>query len=150
MNYTLNIDNRKDIVKKIEALTGLKSHYTMMPRCAYEIGVFTVEKDGSLTVMDDADQNVIDALLAEQMIIPADSDEDAPVETTTEPETAAEEDQPELTEQPDSGFPLNAKVSFPLTDHTVQSLTNLIRMITPTAHSSARRPAEHSAPMNPL
>jgi hypothetical protein len=129
MNYAMNIDNRKNLVKKIEALTGLKSHYTMMPRCAYEIGAFTVEKDGSLTVMDDADQNVIDALLAEQMIIPADSDEDAPVETTTEPETAAEEDQPELTEQPDSGFPLNAKVSFPLTDHTVQSLTNLICMI---------------------
>ena len=85
MNYALNIDNRKDFVKKIEALTGLKSRYTMMPRCAYEIGAFTVEKDGSLTVVDDADQNVIEALLAEQMIVPASSDED-------EPETAAPAD----------------------------------------------------------
>ena len=78
MNYALNIANRKDLVKKIEALTGLKSRYTMMPRCAYEIGAFTVEKDGSLTVADDADQNVIDALLAEQIIVPASSDEDEP------------------------------------------------------------------------
>lgn len=169
MNYALNIDNRKDLVKKIEALTGLKSRYTMMPRCAYEVGAFTVEKDGSLTVGDDADQNVIDALLAEQMIVPASSDEDEPVapteiaaeqeaettadsnedyveidvtiisdtdeldtaepEQTDEPETVAEEDQPEQTKQPDSGFPLNTEISFPLTDHTVQSLTNLICMI---------------------
>ena len=163
MNYALNIDNRKDLVKKIEALTGLKSRYTMMPRCAYEIGAFTVEKDGSLTAADDADKNVIDALLAEQMIVPASSDEDEPVapteiaaepetETaadsnedyveidvtiisdtdeldTAEPETAAENDQPEQSEQPDSGFPLNTEISFPLTDHTVQSLTNLICMI---------------------
>ena len=169
MNYALNIDNRKDLVKKIEALTGLKSRYTMMPRCAYEIGAFTVEKDGSLTVADDADQNVIDALLVEQIIIPASSDEDEPVapaetESATEPETdvsadedyveidvtiisdtdeldtaepeqtdetetPAENDQPEQTEQPYSGFPLNTEISFPLTDHTVQSLTNIICMI---------------------
>ncbi len=162
MNYALNIDNRKNLVKKIEALTGLKSRYTMMPRCAYEIGAFTVEKDGSLTVADDADQNVINALLAEQMIVPASSDEDeqvAPTEIavepkteaadsnedyveidvtiisdtdeldTAEPETVAEDTQPEQTEQPDSDFPLNTEISFPLTDHTVQSLTNLICMI---------------------
>ena len=153
MNYTLNIDNRKNLVKKIEELTGLKSRYTMMPRCAYEVGAFTVEKDGSLTVADDADQNVIDALLAEQMIVPASSDEDEP-EASTEPETdapanedyveidvtiisdtdeldetAAEEAQPEQPDQPDSGFPLNTEISFLLTDHTVQSLTNLICMI---------------------
>ena len=172
MNYELNIDNRKDLVKKIEALTGLKSRYTMMPRCAYEIGAFTVEKDGSLTVADDADQNVIDALLAEQMIVPASTAEDEPIasveteaadpetetaaladsdedyveinvtiisdtneldtaepEQTDEPETAAENDQPEQSEQPDNGFPQNTEISFPLTDHTVQSLTNLICMI---------------------
>ena len=87
MNYELNIDNRKDLVKKIETLTGLKSRYTMMPRCAYEIGAFTVEKDGSLTAADDADQNVIDVLLAEQMIVPASSDEEEPAAPT---EIAAE------------------------------------------------------------
>lgn len=157
MKYALNIDNRKDLIKKIEALTGLKSRYTMMPRCAYEIGAFTVEKDGSLTVANDADQNVIDALLAEQMIIPAsnnddESETDAPAdgdyveidvtiisdtdeldmaetEQTDESETATEEDQPEQTDQPDNGLPLNTEISFSLTDHTVQSLTNLISMI---------------------
>ncbi len=129
MNYALNIANRKDLVKKIEALTGLKSRYTMMPRCAYEIGAFTVEKDGSLTVADDADQNVIDALLAEQIIVPASSDEDEPEQTDELDETVAEEDQLEQTEQSDSGFPLNTEISFPLTDHTVQSLINLICMI---------------------
>ena len=48
---------------------------------------------------------------------------------TAEPEQTDEEDQPEQSEQPDDGFPLDTEISFPLTDHTVQSLTNLICMI---------------------
>ena len=45
---------------------------------------------------------------------------------------AAEADEPEEADaepEPNSGFPLDASISFPLSDHTVQSLTNLICMI---------------------
>ena len=192
--YAMLIGNRKELVKRIEALTGGMSRYTFMPRCAYEIGAFAVEKDGTLTVQDDADQSVIDTLTAEGMIgdeiitesiEPAESeqtdetteaeqpappasidewdddedddDEDGSDENDSsdedEPEaTAEDDDEPEPAAEPEAAppaaedtwddepndepeettalpEPLNAEISFPLSQHTVQSLTNLICMI---------------------
>ncbi len=176
--FAKNIENRKELAKRIEELTGQKSRYTYMPRCAYEIGAFAVERNGSLTVQDDADQSVIDTLTAEGVIgdeVAAESigtvepeqpapitctdewdddesdreeadpedawDEGTDIDDTAEMETesvdTAEEDageadeetadeSEETTEFPE---PMNAEISFPLEQHTVQSLTNLICMI---------------------
>lgn len=66
--YAKNIENRKVLVERLEELTGKKARYTFVPRCAYEIGDFTVEKDGSLTVQDGADETVIQVLKDEDMI----------------------------------------------------------------------------------
>ena len=48
--FAKNIENRKDLVKKISSITGIASRYTGMPKASYEIGNFTVEKDGTLAV----------------------------------------------------------------------------------------------------
>lgn len=66
--FEKNIDNRKVLVARISELTGLDAHYTFVPRCAYEIGAFTVEKDGSLTVEESADESVLQTLISENMI----------------------------------------------------------------------------------
>lgn len=228
--YAKNINDRKVLVNTIKDLTGLEPHYTFVPRCAYEIGKFTVEKDGSLTVEDGADETVIQLLQDENLIgaelevaqvipraaavqpmpntepvlLPAEDWEDeewgeddetdevasdpAPaVETPTE--TSAEEDEDEViptfefpviespeeaedeaetedadpipdaeyeqeaeeesaaslgirsadpqpadeapvTEVPQSmGFPMDLEIGFPLSKHSVTSLSNLICMI---------------------
>ena len=54
--FTKNINNRKDLVKKISSITGIASRYTGMPSMAYQIGNFTIEKDGTLvvTMMEDS------------------------------------------------------------------------------------------------
>ena len=135
-NLSITVRDRKVLVKRLEELTGLKAAYTYVPRCAYEIGAFTVERDCSLTVGEDADQSIIDTLLAEEMIVPAsteaeDADEDeAETDEDTEPEDA-DEDEAESDEdtEPDNGFPLRTEISLPLGHHTVQTLTNLICMI---------------------
>ena len=36
--YALNIEDRKVLVSRLMALTGLHSQYTFMPRCAYIVG----------------------------------------------------------------------------------------------------------------
>ena len=51
--FEKNIDDRKLLVARISELTGVESRYTRMPRCAYEIGAFTVERDGSLTAAEE-------------------------------------------------------------------------------------------------
>ena len=66
--FAKNIDDRKVLVARLSELTGLDSRYTFVPRCAYEIGAFTVEKDGSLTVENGADESILETLKAEGLI----------------------------------------------------------------------------------
>lgn len=66
--FEKSIDNRKILVARLSELTGLNARYTFVPRCAYEIGAFVVEKDGSLTVGDEADERILETLISENMI----------------------------------------------------------------------------------
>ena len=66
--FEKNIDDRKLLVARLSELTGLNSRYTFVPRCAYEIGPFTVEKDGRLTVEEGADESILQTLISENMI----------------------------------------------------------------------------------
>ena len=66
--FEKRIDNRKFLVARLSELTGLNARYTFVPRCAYEIGAFVVEKDGSLTVGDEADERILEILISENMI----------------------------------------------------------------------------------
>jgi hypothetical protein len=66
--FEKKIEDRKQLVARLKELTGLESRYTFVPRCAYLVGSFTVEKDGSLTVEEGADEQVLDTLIAEGMI----------------------------------------------------------------------------------
>ena len=66
--YALNIDDRKVLVSRLMALTGLHSQYTFMPRCAYIVGRFTVEKEGTLVIEENAEQEIIQTLLDEGII----------------------------------------------------------------------------------
>ena len=66
--YALNIDDRKVLVSRLMALTGLHSQYTFMPRCAYIVGKFTVEKEGTLVIEENAAPEIIRTLLDEGII----------------------------------------------------------------------------------
>jgi len=182
--YAKNISNRKDLVKKLEQLTGQHAVYTFMPKCAYEIGAFTVNKDGTLTVQDDADSSIIERLAADGMIggeiiaeestgtvseaatlaratvseswddeweedgteeaaaeEPAEEsiaeseidDEETEAEDTEESTVTAETediwDEADGEEAPAQTAPLKTSISFPLAQHTVQTLMNLTCMI---------------------
>ena len=66
--YALNIEDRKVLVSRLMELTGLHSRYTFMPRCAYIVGKFTVEKEGTLVIEENAEQEIIRTLLDEGII----------------------------------------------------------------------------------
>lgn len=80
--YALNVEDRKVLVSRLMALTGLHSQYTFMPRCAYIVGRYTVEKEGTLVIEENAEPEIIQTLLDEGII----RDEDA-----TQTEAACEE-----------------------------------------------------------
>ena len=152
--FEKNIDDRKVLVARISALTGLDARYTRVPRCAYEIGPFAVEKDGRLTVEEGADESILQTLISENLIGACIGDAQPEADSIAQPETAelqpedtdaAEADpvsdaeyEQEATEESaaslgirdtDDGFPLNAQISFPMEKHTAASLINLICMI---------------------
>lgn len=133
MRFEKNIEERKVLVKRLGELTGIAPHYTKVPRCAYEIGAYTVERDGSLTVEEDAAESGILATLKEEGLI---KDTEGILEAS--PEENAEAAQQEQTEEmmpeeetPDTAReePLEMAVSLPMGGHTGNSLRNLMNMI---------------------
>ena len=64
IDYNKTGEERKTLVRDIEALTGIKAVYKKMPTQAYEIGPYTVSKTGALSFSDDTDaEYLIEQLL---------------------------------------------------------------------------------------
>ena len=91
MNIRLATENRKGAALRLAELTGETSRYTRVPRCAYQVGPFFFEKDGTVTVPEDADLQPLRTLAEEGLIEPFDEPEaDAAPETALEANTTAE------------------------------------------------------------
>lgn len=140
MRFELNITDRKELVKGLGELTGTVPHYTRMPRCAYEIGDYTVERDGSLTVEEDAaDLGILAALKNEGLIKDAEGILEAAAEESGQAEETAETDSipdseyasevQEETAGQEGGKPLGLAISLPVGEHTGVSLRNLVNMV---------------------
>ena len=128
IKYNIEKSQRKALAQKIAELTGAEAVYLGVPSCAYEIDIFTLSKDAVLSFSDRSDTEIVEKVLDGL----ADAGYDSETITPPEGTDAAEADEPEEADaepEPNSGFPLNASISFSLADHTVQSLTNLICMI---------------------
>ena len=128
IKYNIEKSQRKALAQKIAELTGAEAVYLGVPSCAYEIDIFTLSKDAVLSFSDRSDTEIVEKVLDGL------AEAGYTSETVTPPDgtDAAEADEPEETDaelEPNSGFPLDASISFPLSDHTVQSLINLICMI---------------------
>ena len=64
INYNKTGEERKALVRNIEAQTGVKAVYMKMPTQAYKIGPYTVSKTGALSFSDDSDaEYLIEQLL---------------------------------------------------------------------------------------
>ena len=128
IKYNIEKSQRKALAQKISELTGAEAVYLGVPSCGYQIDFFTLSKDAVLSFSDRSDTDIVEKVLNGL----ADAGYDSETVTPPEGTDAAEADEPEEADaepEPNSGFPLNASISFSLADHTVQSLTNLICMI---------------------
>ena len=69
LKFNRNTEERKTIATRLGELTGLQPFYTRTPRYAYEIGHYTVDRDGDLFVDEEqADANILTALMNEGLI----------------------------------------------------------------------------------
>ena len=62
LHFNATGERRKELVKVIENSMGIKAKYLGMPSAAYQIGEYTVTRDGALTWGDmvDADSAALD------------------------------------------------------------------------------------------
>ena len=117
-HFNVSGDTRKKLVKLISLHLGLESRYLGVPSCAYRIGGYTVNKDGSLSWEEDDERTVglLEALKGEGFSATEDDDE-------TEEEVLVEEEMEEEAE-------VNRLcISFPKSmyeKHTLENLKNLV------------------------
>ena len=84
MKFELTTTNRREVVDRLEQLTGQKATYTRAPRFAYILGGIAVEKDNTITTEEDADMTLVQTLAAEGFIRTEDEFSEASVETLVE------------------------------------------------------------------
>lgn len=113
MKFKLNVAERKTLAKRMEELTGIHPYYTKAPLYSYDIGNYTIDRNGNLLVEpENADAELLTTLLNEGLIrggesiesmddqpkdteLTADMDEE-PVTEDTEAETEVlDEQEPE-------------------------------------------------------
>ena len=69
LKFNRNTEERKTIATRLGELTGMQPFYTRAPRYAYEIGPYTVDRDGDLFVDEEqADADILTALMNEGLI----------------------------------------------------------------------------------
>jgi len=100
MKFELTTTNRREVVDRLEQLTGQKATYTRAPRFAYILGGIAVEKDNTITTEDGADMTLVQTLAAEGLIQTEDEFSEASVETLVENRDEPVEDALETTEIP--------------------------------------------------
>lgn len=89
LKFKLNVAERKTLAKRMEELTGIHPYYTKAPLYSYDIGSYTIDRNGNLLVEpENADAELLTTLLNEGLIRGGES-----IEST--------DDQPEDTEPTD-------------------------------------------------
>ena len=144
IKFNIEKSQRKALAQKIAEIIGAEVEYLGVPSCGYQIDFFTLSKDAVLSFTDRSDTEIVEKVLtglaeagytSETVTYPEGTETDA--EESAEPQDAEDggaepdenNDENENPETETDGFPIAVTVALPLTDHTVQSLTNLICMI---------------------
>lgn len=121
-NIKLATDNRKAAAQRLAEIIGGTSRYTKVPRCAYEVGPYFIEKDGTITVPEDADLQPLMTLAEEGLLEPFETPAQEAGIAATEPQEAAAEE-----ETGDDAEGLT--VSLPLDGFNPDSLDRLQKLI---------------------
>ena len=146
LKFELNIADRKTLANRMEELTGIHPYYTRAPLYAYDIGNYTIDRDGDLLVEpENADAELLTTLLNEGLIRGGESIESTgdqpentePTENLAEEPVAEEEldaEESEIEEQPEAEdqleeVPLDLELAFPTSQHNGVSLRNLVNLI---------------------
>ena len=117
LHFNVKGESRKAMVKAIEKEIGVKARYLGVPSCSYEVGIYTVGRNGELEFADgenmEETSKIIDACVMETGISPEEWDHN---------ETVAKETDCEQ----NTGKTVGLTVAIPIEKIKVENLTALI------------------------
>lgn len=119
LHFNATKESRKAMVEAISKELGIKAKYLGVPSCAYQVGDYRIEKDGTLIFENEnieESSKIIDACVTATGITPSEW------EQNTEPEEAAEIAETEENES------TGLTVSLPLDKVMVGNLTRLLEV----------------------
>ena len=109
LKFKLNVAERKTLAKRMEELTGIHPYYTKAPLYSYDIGSYTIDRNGNLLVEpENADAELLTTLLNEGLIRGGESiesmddqpeDTEPTADTDEEPVTEDTEAEPEVMDE---------------------------------------------------
>lgn len=111
LKFKLNVAERKTLAKRMEELTGIHPYYTKAPLYSYDIGSYTIDRNGNLLVEpENADAELLTTLLNEGLIRGGESIESTddqmentePTDHLEEPVTEDTEAEPETPDEQES------------------------------------------------
>ena len=152
LKFKLNVAERKTLAKRMEELTGIHPYYTKAPLYSYDIGSYTIDRNGNLLVEpENADAELLTTLLNEGLIRGGESiesmddqpeDTEPTADTDEEPVTEDTEAEPEVmdeqeledaesqeTEDQPEEVPLDLELAFPVSQHNGVTLRNLVNLL---------------------
>ena len=120
-NIRLATENRKAAAQRLAEIIGGTSRYTKVPRCAYEVGPYFIEKDGTVTVPEDADLQPLMTLAEEGLL--------EPFEAETEPQAQEADTAATEADSADSDGENGLTISLPMDGFNPDSLDRLIKLV---------------------
>ena len=126
MNIRLATENRKAAATRLAEIIGGTSRYTKVPRCAYEVGPYFIEKDGTVTVTEDADLAPLRTLAEEGLLEPFEAEAEPQAQ---EADTAATEPQEAAAEEETGNETDGLTISLPMDGFNPDSLDRLIKLV---------------------
>ena len=136
MNIKLATDNRKAVAQRLAGIIGGTSRYTKMPRCAYEVGPYFIEKDGTVTVPEDADLQPFLTLAEEGLLEPFEIEAEVPSQEADTAGTEAQDavsvpttENTEAAEEETGGAEDGLTISMPMDGFNPDSLDRLQKLV---------------------
>ena len=135
MNIPTNVQNRKVLAQELSQLIGEPYTYLGVPSCAYQVGPYRINKDGSI---DGDDFEAIRGFLVENdyihETIGVSPDAEQPAPTDSEADPVSADDEAQETTSADGTAPTDYEftetyVSIPIRDYTPLALTCLLKTL---------------------
>lgn len=122
MSIKLATENRKAVAQRLAEIIAGTSRYTKMPRCAYEVGPYFIEKDGTVTAPEDADLHPLLTLAEEGLLEPFEIEAEVSVQ---EADTTGTEAAEEAASSAEDGL----TISMPMDGFNPDSLDRLQKLV---------------------